>query len=316
MPKTPKDIPAERMDGYMADGYQQEIEAEKKKLLEKRKALQTKLEIAKDANPPGDTCDAQRKVESWEAMRESSLSKLRQSVESQERQIGEMRAQVEAKILIIQGQLESTKQTLRAKEAFFQNRLEGARYKVEAIQNKACPNVRKVQFEIQAVEKEIEACTIRLTSILDSKDAVLSKKVNAPNWRDNDFKPPVAPFAPRPALLVEEDKESVSSDKTWTTDMIMEREAERKAKLAQGLRENKRTGRWEKPVHGEVYFNEGTDIPKVFKNEVINPYGTPGPDGDGVVNIEEFDEDVEGIDWKQWCFRKDVIRERLGLPRW
>jgi hypothetical protein len=61
--------------------------------------------------------------------------------------------------------------------------------------------------------------------------------------------------------------------------------------------------KWEKKRPGEKYF--GLQYVKESANEIVYPHGKPGKDGDGIVDPEYYDTDVEEhIGWKVWCDRK------------
>jgi len=267
--------------------------AEKKKaLLKKIKAIddQIKLETEEDTvNTPLKLISA---VSFWKGRKETTEKNFQASLVSRELQIEQMREKIkrtEDALRVIQSQLESSRSTYESANAHNCSGLEAAQKRLDAVQAKKNPKVKKLQMQKETLQLEIEAMTaqeiytVKMEDLNRKKETVAKRMIAPPSPSDSDN----------------------DSDDTWTTEMGEARIAEIRKMEAKGLYQNKKTMVWEKyreeddeEEFDRTHFAHHASPPPSPKRESLNKVIHPGYDSE-----ESYDEEKHG-DYKEFMKKK------------
>lgn len=274
---------------FTDDSHLENVE-KKKSVVKKIKAIDDQITLALEENPVSDPVGYASKVEYWEALKTASLAKLQSAVDFQQNQINEMREAVERRIASIQVKLDASKLTLKEKSAYFDSKVGSAKKKLDIAQTKACPKVRRLQLQKEALQAEIDAMTAQEAHA--AKVDELNRKRE--KVESMNLSPPTPP-----------DSDSDESDGTWTSSKVEEL-ADMNLKMeANGFYQAKATYKWEKKKPGKAYFahEHSEEAKAAFLAKNGNTVLVPSPPASVASSEESYNEEKHG-DWKKWMRKK------------
>jgi hypothetical protein len=274
---------------FTTENHLENVE-KKKSVLKRIRAIDDQITLALEENPVSDPAGYASKVEYWEALKTASLSKLQSAVDFQQNQINEMREAVERRIASIQVKLDASKLTLKEKTVYFDSKVGSAKKKLDIAQTKACPKVRKLQLQKEALQAEIDAMVAQEAHVA-KVDELNRKREKVERM---DLTPPTPP-----------DSDSDESDVTWTSSKVEEHANLNLKMEANGFYQAKATYKWEQKKPGKAYFaheySEEDKAAYLAKNG--NTVVVPSPPVSVASSEESYNEEKHG-DWKKWMRKK------------